>query len=116
MGRVVVVGAGPTGLWPADVVLDEPLTAPVTASGPDGLLMAVPLPGGACRLVGVDPANRSGTPTLAEVVGAVIRITGSDLGVREARWLSRFGNATRQAATYRRGRVWPTRRARTSTR
>ncbi|MER5266083.1 FAD-dependent monooxygenase [Actinosynnema sp. NPDC002837] len=91
--------------WLADVVLDEPLTAPLTASGPDGLLMAVPLPGGACRLVGVDPANRPGTPTLAEVVSAVIRITGSDLGVREARWLSRFGNATRQATAYRRGRV-----------
>lgn len=95
--------------WLADVVLDQPLTAPFTASGPDGLVMAVPLPGGGCRLVGVDPTGhrteRPGDLTLAEVVSAVIRITGSDLGVREARWLSRFGNATRQATAYRRDRV-----------
>lgn len=36
---------------------------------------------------------------------SLTRITGSDFGVAEPRWLSRFGNATRLAESYRSGRV-----------
>jgi hypothetical protein len=32
-------------------------------------------------------------------------VTGTDYGMRDPRWLTRFGNVTRHAATYRKGRV-----------
>lgn len=36
---------------------------------------------------------------------SLIRIVGSDCGIAEPRWLSRFGNATRLAESYRSGRI-----------
>ena len=38
---------------------------------------------------------------------SVARAAGKDFGIRDATWLSRFGNATRQPGTYRKGRVVP---------
>lgn len=71
--------------------------------------MIVPLPGGIHRLVGGDPrTNRPEWPgelTLDELRSTVRRIAGTDFGMRDPVWLSRFGNATRQAATYRKGNV-----------
>lgn len=43
--------------------------------------------------------------TLEEFRSSLVRICGSDCGVAEPRWLSRFGNATRLAEDYRSGRV-----------
>ena len=43
--------------------------------------------------------------TLDELRAAVERVTGTALEMSQPRWLSRFGNATRQAARYRAGRV-----------
>jgi 2-polyprenyl-6-methoxyphenol hydroxylase-like FAD-dependent oxidoreductase len=93
--------------WLADVVLDAPPTGGVlTLTGPRGGLMVVPMPGGLHRLVGAD-ADLAGTgePTLPEVRATVTRIAGTDFGLRDPDWLSRFGNATRQAARYRAGNV-----------
>jgi 2-polyprenyl-6-methoxyphenol hydroxylase-like FAD-dependent oxidoreductase len=71
--------------------------------------MVVPLPGGIHRLVGADPLldrpEWPGEPTLDELRATVRRIAGTDYGMRDPVWLSRFGNATRQAATYRKGDV-----------
>ncbi|MFF5207895.1 FAD-dependent monooxygenase [Streptosporangium sp. NPDC000396] len=96
--------------WLGDVILDEPPRAPVLSlSGPEGGVMVLPLPGGVHRIVGGDPddirPDRPGELTLEELRAKVARITGTDFGMRDPRWLSRFGNATRQAAQYRKGRV-----------
>ncbi|WP_045741633.1 FAD-dependent monooxygenase [Actinoplanes rectilineatus] len=94
--------------WLADVVLDAPPAGGVlTLTGEHGGLMVVPMPGGRHRLVGADAAaTGGGAPTLDEVRATVVRIAGSDFGMRDPDWLSRFGNAARQAATYRRGNVF----------
>ncbi|MFD6528844.1 FAD-dependent oxidoreductase [Streptomyces sp. NPDC060184] len=100
--------------WLADVVLDAPPAGgPVSRFGAAGGVMAVPLPDGLTRFVGIDPQDhRPGDsrpeatePTLDEVRASTVRVLGSDFGMREPRWISRFGNATRQAATYRAGRI-----------
>jgi 2-polyprenyl-6-methoxyphenol hydroxylase-like FAD-dependent oxidoreductase len=49
--------------------------------------------------------DRSVPPTLEEVRQRLRVVAGTDFGVHTARWLSRFGDATRQAERYRVGRV-----------
>ncbi len=44
-------------------------------------------------------------PTLADLVDTVRGVYGTDFGIHTPTWLSRFTDATRQAAAYRRGRV-----------
>jgi 2-polyprenyl-6-methoxyphenol hydroxylase-like FAD-dependent oxidoreductase len=44
-------------------------------------------------------------PTLEEVKHQLRVVTGTDFGVHSPRWLSRFGDSTRQAERYRVGRV-----------
>jgi 3-(3-hydroxy-phenyl)propionate hydroxylase len=44
-------------------------------------------------------------PAVGELRDALIAAYGSDYGVRNVTWLSRFTDATRQAASYRSGRV-----------
>jgi 2-polyprenyl-6-methoxyphenol hydroxylase-like FAD-dependent oxidoreductase len=50
----------------------------------------------------VGPATE---PTLAELSAALIAVYGTDFGVRNPTSISRFSDATRQAAAYRAGRV-----------
>ncbi|MER5425233.1 rifampin monooxygenase [Streptosporangium roseum] len=49
--------------------------------------------------------NRSVSPTLEEFAQRLREIAGTDFGVHSPRFLSRFGDATRQAERYRVGRV-----------
>jgi 2-polyprenyl-6-methoxyphenol hydroxylase-like FAD-dependent oxidoreductase len=49
--------------------------------------------------------DRSTAPTLEEVKQRLRTFLGTDFGVHSPRWLSRFGDATRQAERYRTGRV-----------
>ncbi|MCX4586881.1 rifampin monooxygenase [Streptomyces sp. NBC_01481] len=49
--------------------------------------------------------DRSVPPTLEEVKKQLRVFAGTDFGVHSPRWLSRFGDATRQAERYRVGRV-----------
>jgi 3-(3-hydroxy-phenyl)propionate hydroxylase len=44
-------------------------------------------------------------PTLAELSEALTAVYGTDFGVHNPTWISRFSDATRQAAAYRAGRV-----------
>ncbi len=44
-------------------------------------------------------------PTLRDLREALIRVYGTDFGLRKATWISRFTDMTRQAASYRHGRV-----------
>ncbi len=50
----------------------------------------------------VGPATE---PTLADLRAALRSVYGTDFGIHDPSWISRFTDATRQAATYRRGRV-----------
>ncbi|MEV0679252.1 rifampin monooxygenase [Actinosynnema sp. NPDC050436] len=67
-----------------------------------------PLPDGGCRVLvtaeGV-AEDRRAVPTLDEVRRRLRAVAGTDFGVHSPRWLSRFGDATRQAERYRVGRV-----------
>ncbi|MEV0780547.1 rifampin monooxygenase [Streptomyces sp. NPDC050428] len=49
--------------------------------------------------------DRSAPPTLEEFKQEMRATAGTDFGVHSPRWLSRFGDATRQAERYRTGRV-----------
>ncbi|MEU9858830.1 rifampin monooxygenase [Streptomyces sp. NPDC047974] len=68
----------------------------------------MPLGDGLYRVVvpaaGLSSEPRS-APTLDELKERLTAVGGTDFGVREPRWLSRFGDATRQAERYREGRV-----------
>ncbi len=52
-----------------------------------------------------DDTTKRGEPTLDELRRALVDRYGTDFGLRSASWLSRFTDLTRQAATYRAGRV-----------
>ncbi|MGY1455939.1 rifampin monooxygenase [Streptomyces sp. SS8] len=49
--------------------------------------------------------DRTVPPTLEEIRRQLRAVAGTDFGVHSPRWLSRFGDATRQAERYRAGRV-----------
>ncbi|WP_435120110.1 FAD-dependent monooxygenase [Amycolatopsis thermoflava] len=96
--------------WLGDVVLTDPPSAgSYSRATADGLLLAVPLPGGLHRLAGHSPgdvrADHPGELTLDELRAKVTAIAGRDFGMHSPAWLSRFSNASRQATRYRRGRV-----------
>ncbi|MGK4578574.1 FAD-dependent monooxygenase [Kitasatospora sp. HPMI-4] len=93
--------------WMADVLLDEP-PQQASVGNEHGAVMVFPLPGGTYRVVGNDAASvriRPGTLTIEALRAKVRSIAGTDYGMREPSWLSSFGNGTRQAAEYRKGRV-----------
>jgi 2-polyprenyl-6-methoxyphenol hydroxylase-like FAD-dependent oxidoreductase len=65
-----------------------------------------PLGDGYMRIVvREEDLSRTEEPTLAELSETMTGAWGSDFGVHEPRWLSRFTDAARQAASYRAGRV-----------
>jgi 3-(3-hydroxy-phenyl)propionate hydroxylase len=49
--------------------------------------------------------GQTGEPTLRDVSEALIDVWGTDFGVHSPTWISRFTDMTRQAASYRNGRV-----------
>jgi 2-polyprenyl-6-methoxyphenol hydroxylase-like FAD-dependent oxidoreductase len=49
--------------------------------------------------------DHAGDPGIDELRGALVAAYGSDYGLQRANWISRFTDVTRQAASYRRGRV-----------
>ncbi|MFI1648453.1 rifampin monooxygenase [Streptomyces avidinii] len=69
---------------------------------------AAPFGDGVYRVVvpaeGVAP-DRAVPPTFEEFKERLRAVAGTDFGVHSPRWLSRFGDATRQAERYRVGRV-----------
>ena len=50
-------------------------------------------------------AGQTGEPTLRDLSRALVAVWGTDYGVHSPTWISRFTDMTRQAATYREGRV-----------
>ncbi len=49
--------------------------------------------------------ERDTNPTLGDLSAALITVFGTDFGAHNPLWISRFTDATRQAASYREGRV-----------
>ena len=47
----------------------------------------------------------TGAPSIDELREALVAVYGTDYGLRGANWISRFTDMTRQAASYRQGRV-----------
>ncbi|NSL42867.1 monooxygenase [Streptomyces sp. 8P21H-1] len=91
-----------------DFAVVDAAPAVLDAARAGGVLVA-PMEDGLTRLVLLDPERMRvpvGEPvTLDEFRRSLVRLCGSDCGIAEARWLSRFGNATRLASRYRVGRV-----------
>lgn len=50
-------------------------------------------------------ADHTGEPSMEDLRRALVDVYGTDFGLRSARWISRFTDMARQAASYRRGRV-----------
>ncbi len=50
-------------------------------------------------------AVHDGEPSIEELREALLAVYGTDSGLRSANWISRFSDMTRQADSYRRGRV-----------
>ncbi|SOE15894.1 2-polyprenyl-6-methoxyphenol hydroxylase [Streptomyces sp. 2323.1] len=72
-------------------------------------VLIVPLDGNITLFVCIDPARMRVSAhepvTLDEFRSSLRSLCGSDCGIDEPRWLSRFGNATRLAERYRAGRI-----------
>jgi 2-polyprenyl-6-methoxyphenol hydroxylase-like FAD-dependent oxidoreductase len=61
---------------------------------------------GPVRLTVTEAQTRaSDQPTLRDVSEALVAVYGTDFGVHSLKWISRFTDMTRQAASYRNGRV-----------
>jgi 2-polyprenyl-6-methoxyphenol hydroxylase-like FAD-dependent oxidoreductase len=56
-------------------------------------------------LVTEQSVGRTGEPTLSDLREALTAVYGTDFGVHSPTWISRFTDAARQAASYRKGRV-----------
>jgi 2-polyprenyl-6-methoxyphenol hydroxylase-like FAD-dependent oxidoreductase len=74
-----------------------------------GRLPYPPLDDGYFRVITVEPYttdfDRAAPITLDELRESVQRTTGQEIPITEARWLSRFTDASRQAEQYRKGRI-----------
>jgi flavin-dependent dehydrogenase len=56
-------------------------------------------------LVTEEHVGAAAEPTLSDLSEALIKVYGTDFGVHDPTWISRFTDMTRQAANYRAGRV-----------
>lgn len=77
---------------------------------PGGMVMSFRLEGGVDRITIHEDVAPPPAPdhvvTFAEIADAWQRLTGESIHDAEARWVSAFTDATRQASEYRRGRVF----------
>ncbi|MET8690817.1 FAD-dependent oxidoreductase [Streptomyces sp. NPDC004732] len=76
---------------------------------PGGLAIAARRPDGVTRVMvhafGVPAPARTGEPGFAEVCQVWQRVTGEDISTGTPLWVNAFGDACRQVARYRQGRV-----------
>lgn len=115
LARFVFPGCDPTTLlrlgdvrMPGCQMTPEGLMLPSGVRAPFGV--GVPLGDGYHRVVTREPYDasfdRDAPFELSELEDSLRRTTGLDIPVAEPRWLSRFTDASRQAARYRDGRVF----------
>jgi 2-polyprenyl-6-methoxyphenol hydroxylase-like FAD-dependent oxidoreductase len=90
---------------------DPPPTPALTLNQPGGSMYMVAIGSGRYRLAVIDHATLHDPvdkpATFAELRASALRLAGTDFGMLQTpdAWLSRVGNAARQAARYRAGRV-----------
>ncbi|MFI9384103.1 FAD-dependent monooxygenase [Kutzneria sp. NPDC052558] len=97
--------SGDALLADAEVTERPPVGFSVTEAGTFG---SYPVDGDVHRIIVSAPdvsVDRDVSPTLQEVSRRVKEVTGRDFGLHSPRWLSRFGTPSRQAVSYRDGRV-----------
>ncbi|OZM77401.1 FAD-dependent monooxygenase [Pseudonocardia sp. MH-G8] len=94
----------------ADVRMTDPPTDQLTVDGnTDGFCFVVPFGDGWYRIIARD--RRCELPddapvALEEIAGVARRVFGTDFGMHDPRWMSRFHSDERQAERYRQGRVF----------
>ncbi|MEC1289121.1 monooxygenase [Bacillus mojavensis] len=91
-------------------LLSPPPSGVLSLCTKEGGVMIVPLSPDRYRVVLISP-YRTQTPkdapvTEEELKTDLIRMCGTDFGLNEPTWMSRFGNASRQAKQYRSGRLF----------
>lgn len=95
--------------WLADVLMTDPPTGIRSRSDETGTVMTMTIGGDVWRVAGTTVADlrrsKDDPLTLEDVRRTMHDAFGTDFGVHSPLWLSRYGNATRQAADYRQGRV-----------
>jgi 2-polyprenyl-6-methoxyphenol hydroxylase-like FAD-dependent oxidoreductase len=100
-------GLPPASLLRLGDVTLEPGVTP--ADLPDLRVPVIPLGGGFYRVITTEPfsaeTDRRSPMTLEELRASIRRVNGRDLPISGTRWVSRFTDASRQAASYRSGRV-----------
>ena len=97
-------GLDPSTSWMiAEVEMDE---EPEFGIRPEGGGIGRVRDGGPVRVVLKERhVEHAGDPSMGELREALVAVYGTDYGLRSANWISRFTDMTRQAASYRRGRV-----------
>lgn len=94
----------------ADVRLADPPPDVLTVDGNDrGFCFVVPYGDGWYRVIARDPEREQpddAPVTLAEIAEVARRVFGTDWGMHDARWMSRFHSEERQVRHYRVGRVF----------
>ncbi len=95
----------------ADLYLDGlPMTDAYGDLSGQGMLLVFPFRDGSCRLVLYD-YTRAGVPvtepvTMTEIAEGLARVAGRDFGPRDVYWSGRYRSESRQAVSYRNGRVF----------
>jgi 2-polyprenyl-6-methoxyphenol hydroxylase-like FAD-dependent oxidoreductase len=62
-------------------------------------------PGGTVGVMLTEPQVGTSEPTLRDLREGLVAVYGTDYGVHNVTWITRFTDSTRQAAAYRKGRV-----------
>jgi 2-polyprenyl-6-methoxyphenol hydroxylase-like FAD-dependent oxidoreductase len=94
----------------ADLRLDGlPMDSAYGDLSRNGMLLIFPFRDGFCRVVlydyGLADVPVTVPVSLADVAGSLLRVVGRDFGPRDLRWSGRYQSESRQAPTYRSGRV-----------
>jgi 2-polyprenyl-6-methoxyphenol hydroxylase-like FAD-dependent oxidoreductase len=62
-------------------------------------------PGGTVGVMLTEPEVRTSEPTLEDLRAGIIAVYGTDYGIHNLTWITRFTDTTRQAAEYRKARI-----------
>jgi 2-polyprenyl-6-methoxyphenol hydroxylase-like FAD-dependent oxidoreductase len=94
----------------ADVRMSDPPPGLLTFNANrQGFFFVVPFGDGWFRVIARDPARElpdDAPVTMGDVVGVAERVVGTDFGMHDPRWMSRFHSDERQVRRYRVGRVF----------
>ena len=102
LAGIEFAGWDPTTCWiHAEVEMTEQPEFGMRGGGGIG-----PAEGGRVGVTLIEPdVDRGDDPTLEDLRAALVRVDGTDHGAHSPRFIARFTDVTRQAVTYRRGRV-----------